>query len=81
MPLQFIKVPVLVVHHKDDGCEHCRYTDLPLLMEKLSGAPRKEVMVFEGGATRGDPCEAFAHHGYNGIEGDVITKIAAWIVH
>ena len=36
-------------------------------------------MVFEGGATRGDPCEAFAHHGYNGIEGDVIAKIAAWI--
>ena len=80
MPLQFIKVPVLVVHHKDDGCDHCRYTDLPLLTEKLTGAPRKEVMVAEGGATRGDPCEAFAHHGYNGIEQDVITKIAAWIV-
>ena len=80
MPLQFIKIPVLVVHHKDDGCEHCRYTDLPLLTEKLTGAPRKEVMVFEGGSMRGDPCEAFAHHGYNGIEGDVIAKIAAWIV-
>jgi hypothetical protein len=80
MPLQFIKVPVLVVHHKDDGCDHCRYTDLPLLTEKLTAAPRKEVIVVEGGATRGDPCEAFAHHGYNGIEQDVITKIAAWIV-
>ena len=80
MPLQFIKIPVLVVHHKDDGCELCRYADLPLLTEKLGGAARKEVIVFEGGSTRGDPCEAFSHHGYLGIEGDVITKIAAWIV-
>jgi hypothetical protein len=79
MPLQFIKVPVLVVHHKDDGCELCRAADLPLLTDKLSGAPRKELMVMEGGSTRGDPCEAFSHHGYLGIESDVIAKIGAWI--
>ena len=26
-----------------------------------------------------DPCEAFTHHGYLGIEQDVVAKIAAWI--
>lgn len=31
-------------------------------------------------ATReGDPCEAFAYHGYNGIERDVVAKIAEWM--
>jgi pimeloyl-ACP methyl ester carboxylesterase len=81
MPLSFVKVPVLVVHHKLDGCEHCHYSDLPLLMDKLTATPRKELLVFDGGTSRHpDPCEAFAYHGYNGIERDVVAKIAAWIV-
>lgn len=81
MPLHFVKVPVLVVHHRQDGCEHCKYADLPLLMDKLTAAPRKELLTFEGGSVRhADPCEAFTHHGYLGIEPDVVAKIAAWIV-
>jgi hypothetical protein len=35
----------------------------------------------EGGVSEGDPCEAFAYHGYNGIEREVVAKIAAWLVH
>jgi hypothetical protein len=81
MPLSFVKVPVLVVHHKLDGCEHCKYADLRLLMDKLTATPRKELLTFEGGSVRNlDPCEAFTHHGYLGIEQEVVTKIAAWIV-
>lgn len=80
MALNFVKVPVLVVHHRQDGCEHCKATDLPLLMDKLAASPRKELLVFEGGSVRNpDPCEAFTHHGYLGIEQDVVAKIAAWI--
>ena len=33
----------------------------------------------EGGANQGDPCEAFAYHGENGVERDVVAKIAGWI--
>ena len=29
MPLERIKVPVLVAHHMKDGCRFCRYADLP----------------------------------------------------
>jgi hypothetical protein len=28
----------------------------------------------------GDPCEGRAYHGFNGIEREVVEKIAAWIV-
>ena len=81
MPLGFIKVPVLVVHHRQDGCDHCRPAELPALMDKLTSAPRKELMLFEGGHIRNpDPCEAFHYHGYNGIESDVVAKIVGWIV-
>ena len=80
MDLNKIAIPVLVVHHKRDGCKHCVYAELPRLMDKLSASPRKELLTFDGGQDRGDPCEAFAYHGFNGIERDVVAKVAEWIV-
>ena len=79
MPLETIAVPVLVVHHEQDGCKHCSYKDIPHLMKKLNGVPRKELITVNGGETRGDPCEAFAYHGFNGLEKEVVGKIAEWI--
>jgi dienelactone hydrolase len=79
MPLQKITVPVLVVHHEKDGCKHCAYRDIPRLMEKLTSTPKKELLTFKGGEDRGDPCEALAYHGFNGLEKDVVAKIAEWI--
>ena len=79
MPLQKLAIPVLVVHHEQDGCKFCAYREIPALMEKLSSAPRKELLTMKGGNDRGDPCEAFAYHGFNGLEADVVARIAAWI--
>jgi dienelactone hydrolase len=79
MPLQNVAVPVLVVHHEKDGCKLCAYAQIPGLMEKLSSTPKKELMTFKGGENRGDPCEAFAYHGFNGLEKEVVAKIAEWI--
>ena len=80
MPLARIAVPVLVVHHRDDGCRACAFADVPKLMAGLTGTPRKELIAAEGGTSEGDPCEAFAHHGYNGIEREVVEKIAGWML-
>ncbi len=80
MPIDRIKVPVLVVHHKLDGCALCRYADINALMGRLTATPRKELLTFDGGTSKGDPCEAFSYHGYAGIEGDVVAKIGAWVV-
>jgi hypothetical protein len=79
MPLGKIQVSTLIVHHKQDGCGLCRYGDLPSLTDKLTAVPRKELLTFEGGKNQGDPCEAMAYHGFNGIEQQVVTKIAEWI--
>ena len=79
LPLDRIKVPILIVHHKQDGCQHCPYDNLPGLMEKLTAAPRKELFTVEGGRSKVDPCEAMAYHGFNGTEQQVVTKIADWI--
>jgi pimeloyl-ACP methyl ester carboxylesterase len=80
MPLAGLRVPVLVVHHEQDGCTHCAFSDIPKLMEKLGGSSRKQLLSFKGGENRGDPCEAFAYHGFNGLEREVVGQTAAWIL-
>ncbi|PYN73910.1 MAG: alpha/beta hydrolase [Candidatus Rokuibacteriota bacterium] len=80
MELAKLKIPVLVVHHEQDGCRLCLFSDMPPLMQKLAPLPRKELVAFKGGESRGDPCEAFAHHGYSGLERQVVDRISGWIL-
>jgi pimeloyl-ACP methyl ester carboxylesterase len=80
MPLERIDVPVLVVHHELDDCRVCSFTDLPALLPALRNAPRKELATYRGGISQGDPCEAKAYHGYNGIEVEVVARIGQWIL-
>ncbi len=80
MNLAKLRIPVLVVHHELDGCASCRFSDLPLLMDKLGNATRKQLLAFKGGVDQGDPCEAFAYHGFNGLEPEVVTQTVAWIL-
>jgi pimeloyl-ACP methyl ester carboxylesterase len=80
MPLEKIRVPVLVVHHENDECPLCPFAKVPSLLAGLANAPRKQVLSFNDGRNTGDPCEAFAYHGYNGIELEVVRQIAGWIL-
>lgn len=80
MPLGDLRIPVLVVHHEQDGCKHCSFNDVPGLMEKLGNAPRKQLLSVTGGENRGDPCESFAYHGFNGLDREIVGQTAAWIL-
>lgn len=80
MPLERIRIPVLVVHHERDGCKHCAYADVPRLMGGLVHASRKQLLSFTGGTSQGNPCQARAYHGFNGIENEVVARIAGWLL-
>lgn len=80
MALGRIRVPVLVVHHEQDGCEHCRFQDLPALTAGLANVQRHEVLSFRGGHNTGPACAAMAYHGFNGLEAEVVGRIAAWML-
>jgi pimeloyl-ACP methyl ester carboxylesterase len=80
MDLGKLRIPVLVVHHEQDGCSHCSFSDVPNLMRKLSGVPKKQLLAFKGGQNQGDPCKALSYHGFNGLDHEVIAQIAAWIL-
>ncbi len=75
-----IRVPTLVVHHKDDACRASTYSGAEDILKALTRAPVKELMAFEGGSPAiSGPCEAKAPHGYLGIEAKVVSAIGVWI--
>ena len=75
-----IRVPTLVVHHKNDACKSTPYADSPSLLRDLKQAPKRELLAFDGGESpRSGPCEAFAAHGYVGLDAEVVTAIVGWI--
>ncbi|MEX3951670.1 alpha/beta hydrolase [Paraburkholderia sp. EG287B] len=80
MNLAALRIPVLVVHNKDDACKVCPVAETDTLMQKLTQAPRTKLTLVSGGASRGDPCGAFAYHGFNGIESEVVHGITAWML-
>lgn len=78
--LDTIRVPVLVVHHRDDGCRASRYADASWAMRRLSAAPKRELLTYTGGdPPQSDPCEPLSPHGYFGLDATVVDAIAAWI--
>lgn len=80
MPVDRIKVPVLVVHHEDDACDYCSFELVPELMRKMTGTPKTGLLTFKGGKNVGDPCEPLSHHGFNGIDREVVAQTARWIL-
>ena len=65
-----------MIHHRDDTC---RFT-LPAGVEPfVKWAQGKARVAWLSGATSvGDPCEAFSHHGFNGVDGQVVGLAAGF---
>lgn len=65
----------LIVHHKLDACRVTPYAAAESAHDRYG----TDFIAMDGGISVGDPCEAFAHHGYNGIERETVAAIKAWI--
>ncbi len=80
LPLEDIALPVLFVHHRDDGCWAARFNDALQARERIKGSPRTQFIEVSGGdAPRSEPCEALSYHGYLGKEREVVAAITDWI--
>jgi hypothetical protein len=44
-------------------------------------AGQTRVVWLDGGEDDGDGCEAMAHHGFNGLDGKVVSVVAAFALH
>lgn len=78
--LSRIRVPVLLFHHAKDACRICPPSALPEVLQQLTGAAVKKLMLVDGGANpSGDPCHAMHWHGYIGMEVEAVAAMAQWI--
>jgi hypothetical protein len=70
-----IKLPLLLVHHVDDGCTWTPYRDAARL------AKRFPLVSVEGGKpAESGPCDPLAQHGFYGREPETVDAIAAWML-
>jgi pimeloyl-ACP methyl ester carboxylesterase len=70
-----IKVPLLFVHHEDDGCGGTPYRDAARL------APRFALVTVKGGPpAESGPCEPLSAHGFFGKEAQTVDAITAWML-
>jgi pimeloyl-ACP methyl ester carboxylesterase len=70
-----IRIPLLFVHHQDDGCGATPYRDAARL------AARYPLITVHGGkAPESPPCEPLSNHGYFGREAETVEAIAAWML-
>lgn len=73
-----IKIPMLLVHHHDDGCPKSPYENA----KSISKAYKIPIVtVYGGDPSASNPCEAFSAHGYLGKEQETVNEIKNWINH
>lgn len=78
--LAAITVPVLVLHHSKDACPICDPRGVPAILNGLTHAPVKKLIMVSGGENpTGNVCEALHWHGYVGMEQEAVAQIADWI--
>ncbi|HEX2650108.1 MAG TPA: alpha/beta hydrolase [Burkholderiales bacterium] len=65
----------LIVSHVDDVCRATRFSASKDAAERYG----TDFIAMQGGISVGEYCEAFSHHGYNGIERETMEKIKDWI--
>jgi hypothetical protein len=65
----------LIVSHVGDVCRATRFSASKDSHERYG----TDFIPMEGGISVGEYCEAFSHHGYNGIERETMDKIKDWI--
>jgi pimeloyl-ACP methyl ester carboxylesterase len=70
-----IKVPVLVVHHREDSCQFTPYQGAARLGERYP-----LISVKGGKPPESGPCDPFAAHGYFGKEAQTVDAIAGWML-
>jgi len=69
-----IPVPLLFVHHTDDGCAYTPYSGARRL------ADRYPLITVTGGAPpQSKPCEAMSQHGFLGRESETVNAIIGWM--
>lgn len=73
--LASIKTPLLLVHHREDACSICPYSEA---QRRAENSPI--ISVSGGKPPQSDPCEVLSAHGYLGKEEETVQAIVNWML-
>ena len=73
--LKETSIPVLVVHHEQDGCSVSPYVGAKNLAEKKN----YKLISITGGGKSGSECGPLHYHGFEGTTAQVISSIQDWV--
>jgi hypothetical protein len=77
--LHRIKVPVLFVHHMNDGCRFSSYNEVKKTSQRLSQSTKVTFIDITGGLpAKSDHCQALSPHGFFGVENSATDAIISW---
>ncbi len=70
-----LKVPLLIVHHREDACPVCPYSKAESLAKSFP-----LISVSGGLPPQSGPCDPLSEHGYFGREDETVRAIAGWML-
>lgn len=80
LPLEQLRLPVLMIHHRDDACRVSSFEEARTTQASLSSTTAVTFTEVTGGAyPRSAPCDNLSAHGFFGMEEKVVRVIAAWV--
>jgi hypothetical protein len=68
--------PTLVIAHRHDSCRKTLPAGVEPFIHWAGG--RARAIWLDGGINSGDPCQARAYHGFNGLDGQVVSLAAGF---
>jgi hypothetical protein len=66
----------LVIHHRQDACRHTLPAGVKPFLDWSKG--KASVVWLDGGVNTGDPCQARAYHGFNGLDDKVVEAVVSF---
>lgn len=80
-PLEAIAMPVLLLAHENDACPYTPASANAAFRPLLTAAPKVDLVMLKGGTPdrKGEECEAAGHHGFAGLDSEVVQTITGWL--
>ena len=77
--LSEIQMPVLILSHKNDECPVSIPEQASEIKRRLVNAKTAELKYVNGGINTGKHCRGLSHHGFNGLEDEMVNIISKFI--
>ena len=75
-----VKVPVLAIHHVEDGCANTPFVTSERIIDSRPKQSISQFVAMDGGVSEGDVCASRSYHGFNQKEPEFVKAAAQFIL-